>query len=62
MERLLWCEAPAEERLKICTFYAEHVKCKEGQTITVEELDRAWRNAWFDVIKFTFGPNSWMMQ
>lgn len=61
MARLRWQEAPKTERLTICAFYAQHITQVEGTTITIEELDTTWYGCWFDVIRFTFGPDSWQM-
>lgn len=57
--RLKWEQAPRAEREKICVFYRAYLFRTEGITMTVEELNIAWRGCWFDVIKFTFGPDSW---
>ena len=62
MNRLKWQEAPKAERLRICGFYADYVKRTEGRSLQVEYLDEAWRDCWFDVIKFTFGPDAWRLQ
>lgn len=62
MKRLLWQEAPKAERVRICAFYAKYIERKEGQIMTVEQLDVAWTGCWFDVIKYTFGPDAWELQ
>ena len=56
MKRRKWQDAPKAERVIICKHYlAKHPEC----SATVEELDFAWEGCWFDVIKYTFGPDSW---
>lgn len=57
--RLKWEQADKAERVRICAFYQAYILRVEGTVITVEQLDIAWRGCWFDVIKFTFGPDSW---
>lgn len=52
-KRLHWEEAPLNERLKICAFYAQVLK-QQGIDMTAEQISLAWYGCWFDVIKFTF--------
>jgi len=55
--RLHWQDAPKAERVRICAFYSEYILRTEGQRITPEELDFRFFGCWFDVIKYTFGPD-----
>lgn len=61
-DRLIWQDAPKAERMRICVFYMEYIRRTEGTITTVEHLDMAWFGCWFDVIKYTFGPDSWDLQ
>lgn len=57
--RLKWEQADPNERRIICQNYLAHnPECSS----TVEDLDFAWNGCWFDVIKYTFGPDSWTMK
>lgn len=59
MKRLKWQDAPKAERVIICQHYlAKNPEC----SATIDDLDFAWTGCWFDVIKFTFGPDSWTMK
>jgi hypothetical protein len=62
MKRILWEQAEKAERVRICAFYSAYLAKAEGRDMTVEELDEAWEGCWYDVIKYTFGPDSWEMQ
>lgn len=62
MSREKWEQAPRAERIRICKYYSLYLAKVEGRNQTVEELDEAWEGCWFDVIKFTFGPDSWDLQ
>lgn len=61
-KRLHWQEAPAAERERICTFYSRYLEQSEGIVTTANELNSAWFGNWFDVIKYTFGPDCYYMQ
>lgn len=56
MKRMKWEQANIDERLIICQHYlTKHPECSK----TIEDLNFAWEGCWFDVIKYTFGPDSW---
>ena len=57
--RLRWEQAPRAERMRICVFYQAYILKAEGTVVTIEQLMIAWQGCWFDVIKYTFGPDSW---
>lgn len=62
MNRLLWEQAAKAEQVRICAYYSAYLAKAEGKVMTVEELDMAWQGCWFDVIKYTYGPDSWDMK
>lgn len=57
-----WKDLPLAKRYEVYSTYMEALYKYEGYTLTFEQIDACWKEAWAGNIVFTFGNREAMEQ